>query len=160
LLRAGTQSSEASRFHRLLVSIASTQIGPFQEYIEVKTSSARRPTIRIPVSGEVVGTQTIVPKRLLLPATPCGSLVSMRFLIHAALSAPPHLDAITCRNLDWEVTDWKLSEASPGNHVLTVNARVPSVPGYARTEIILSGLSTEKGTELFVSCLVGKSDAN
>jgi hypothetical protein len=98
-LTAAPPVSSNSTRHRLRVHVTAATPGAFSEIVEIRTTSARRPVIRVPVSGEVVGAQTVSPSRLMLQRSPPGSVVTFHLLLQRGDQVRPQVSgASRCRH--------------------------------------------------------------
>lgn len=155
-----TTPSGRARRHRFRVTIApAAPPRALLESLSFTTSRAERPTVVVPVTGEVVTQQRIGPKRLLLASSAPGAITEGRLIVRSEEQSPEIKEA-SARDDAWKVESSTLEAVSDGTWLLRLRIRVPEQPGYNQTVLLVSDRSQGTTYRIPTSCLVRATAAN
>lgn len=94
VLAVRTRSRRGSGKSEVTVAVRSdAPLGPFREEVVIHTTSARAPTVVVPVAGRVEGDVTVSPARLSFGVVDAGREVAQVVQVRNAGSKPVHLAA-------------------------------------------------------------------
>ncbi len=136
------------------VTIDGTEsLGTFSESVEFLTSCTKQEKVVVPVLGEMVSGHRSIPANLLLKSTPVGAVVDAKVVIKPQDSGYG-IRSVEVQHDEWQVASWKLERDKENTFVLHLQVRVPAMPGYKRTVLVLRPSGTSAPHEIPLSCLV------
>jgi len=151
------RSGNAGRRHSFTLTLqGSPQANAFSESVRFFTSSPKRPVVIVPISGEILAEQTVVPSRVLLGPSPPGGIKATRLIINSIPDTC--VNSVTIQDSNWRITEWKSPLGDEKRRILALQIHVPSDPGYHRTVMKISLRDLADPIEVPISCLVTNND--
>jgi hypothetical protein len=146
-----TRASERAYLYRM--ELEGKVQGPFSEAIQITTTSERRPLIVIPVTGDVVQTQRIVPDRLILNSPIAGTTASVHLLLSSERDCPK-VKALSLADSEWAVVRWNQRQLNAHTVLLEAWVRLPVASGYRRSTLSVTLTSRDLALTVPISGLI------
>jgi len=136
--------SDNGRRALLEVLVRPETTGIMTEHLVLTTNNEKRPTISIPITGNVVSTARIQPSRVLLGRRAPKSHVTVRLRLQS-LAVSPNTLSIDSADADWQITKCAIvsEDKVSGESLIDIDVVTPSTDGYHRTNLTLNGINDQ-----------------